>query len=197
MVEVWYCRDSGLLATDACKSDPRGSRVVKGSLAMDDAPTEYCDVHTYVELCDETNQVANEFCSQVEGNGTHTVALLNLNRSFPISGITVADQQYAIYSGSIPSGYYPALSPSGASMGQTCTVHTEESLPPEETDVPEVPTNPTDPTDPNQPVDPNAPVDSNQPIDQNPETPDGEGGTTEPPYHGWEDPANGGVVPDD
>ena len=197
VVEVWYCRDSGLLATDACKSDPRGSRIVKGSLAMDDAPTEYCDVHTYVELCDETNQVANEFCSQVEGNGTHTVALLNLNRSFPIPNITVADQQYVIYSGPIPSGYYRALSPSGTSMGQTCTVHTEESLPPEEPEVPEDPTNPTDPTDPNQPVDPNAPVDPNQPIDPNPDTPDGEGGTTEPPYHGWEDPANGGVVPDD
>ena len=82
-------------------------------------------------------------------------------------------------------------------MGQTCTVHTEESLPPEEPEVPEDPTNPTDPTDPNQPVDPNAPVDPNQPIVPNPDTPDGEDGTTEPPYHGWEDPANGGVVPDD
>lgn len=189
VVEVWYCRDSGKLATDACKSDPRGSRVVKGNLAMEDAPTEYCDVHTFVDICEGSGQIANEYCSQVEGNSTYKTALLNINRSFPISGIVVGDQQYAIYgSNTIPSGYYSAISPSGVYMGQVCTEHTEESLPPEE---PEEPTEPEDPNNPEQPVDPDNPGEPTDPNDPN------SGGETEPPYHGWEDPADGGEVPDD
>lgn len=85
VVECSYCRDSGLLATSACRADPRGNCVVSGLLALEDAPTEYCNVHTLVDVCDATEHVANEYCAQAEGNGTHQVGLLKLMRAFPRS----------------------------------------------------------------------------------------------------------------
>ena len=39
VVECSVCRDSGLLPTDACRSDPRGSRVVTVELSLYDVPT--------------------------------------------------------------------------------------------------------------------------------------------------------------
>lgn len=183
MVECSYCRDSGLIATDACLKDPRGGRVVKGILALDDVPTGYCNVHTKVDICAESGHAANEFCSQIEGNEIKSVGLLNLARAFPISGIVVQDQQYTYYDeAKIPSGYYPALSANGSIMGETCTLHTAESLPPEEPEEPEDPLNPFDPDNPDVP-----PADPNDPNEIPPEL----------PHHGWEDPANGGEIPDD
>lgn len=186
IVECYYCRDSGLLATDACKMDVRGSRVVTGYLAMDDAPAAYCTVHTEVELCDETGQVANEYCLQVEENSTHKIGVLNLLRTFPVSGIVVRDQQYVYYDvEEFPAGYYPAYSPTGVTIGDECTLHTEESLMPEE---PEEPENPDDPEG-GEVTDPENPVDGEN--SGEPNVPDGE---EKPPQ---EDPADGGEVPND
>ena len=46
LVQVTVCQDSGMLATTACESDPRGSRVVTEYCAADNVPTEYCTMHT-------------------------------------------------------------------------------------------------------------------------------------------------------
>jgi len=46
LVQVTVCQDSGLLATTACESDPRGSRVVTEYCAPDNVPTEMCNMHT-------------------------------------------------------------------------------------------------------------------------------------------------------
>ena len=46
LVAVTVCQDSGMLATTACESDPRGSRVVTEYCASDNVPTEYCTMHT-------------------------------------------------------------------------------------------------------------------------------------------------------
>ena len=203
VVEVWYCRDSGKLATEACRNDPRGSREVSGLLAMEDAPTDYCDVHKMVEICDESGQMANEYCDQVEGNGVHEVGLLDLLRAFPSSGVIVADQSYVIYrENELPSGYYAAISPNGTSVGDPCTVHTEESVETEE------PNGTDDVLDPDAPENPGS--GSGEPDDgdtgQNGGTtspddswmtgPEGTGGNPVVP-EGWEDPANGGSVPND
>ena len=189
VVECSYCRDSGLLATSACRADPRGNCVVSGLLALEDAPTEYCNVHTLVDVCDATEHVANEYCAQAEGNGTHQVGLLKLMRAFPVSGVTVVDQKYVYYNGnSVPSGYYPAVSPDGVSIGDVCTEHTEESVkPPEEGDpngvgdleIPDWPEDPDGSADPDQPGGPDS-------------------GTGEPPQDpGYEDPSDRGEIPDD
>ena len=111
VVECTVCRDSGLLMTDACREDPRGSRAVTVELSLYDVPTQNCDVHKEVEICGASGHVVNEYCKQVEGNTTKTVGLLDVSRAFPVRGITVQDQAYAVPNDSLPAGYYPASEP--------------------------------------------------------------------------------------
>ena len=87
VVECTVCRDSGLLMTDACREDPRGSRAVTVELSLYDVPTQNCDVHKEVEICGASGHVVNEYCKQVEGNTTKTVGLLDVSRAFPVRGI--------------------------------------------------------------------------------------------------------------
>ena len=83
LVEVTVCRDSGLLPSDACALDPRGERTVRVTLSAHDVPTETCNVHKEVEICNASGHVANEYCAQVPGNSTHKAALLDVSRAFP------------------------------------------------------------------------------------------------------------------
>lgn len=110
VVECTVCQDSGLLMTDACREDPRGSRAITVELSLYDVPTQNCNVHKEVEICGASGHVVNEYCKQVEGNTTKTVGLLDVSRAFPVRGITVQDQAYAVPNDSLPAGYYPALS---------------------------------------------------------------------------------------
>lgn len=140
VVTASYCRDSGKLATDACKNDPRGDRTVSGLLTLADVPTENCQVHQLVDICRASDHVANEYCSQVLGNSLYKMSLLCFNREFPVSGIVVEDQGYVVPTRDIKIGYYEAAAPKVDSVSLECYVHSEEDLPQdeEETDVPEI-----------------------------------------------------------
>ena len=129
VVECTVCRDSGLLMTDACREDPRGSRAVTVELSLYDVPTQNCDVHKEVEICGASGHVVNEYCKQVEGNTTKTVGLLDVSRAFPVRGITVQDQAYAVPNDSLPAGFYPALSPDVDAINVECYIHTRDDLP--------------------------------------------------------------------
>ncbi len=135
VVECTICQDSGLLVTDACRADPRGSRAVTAYLSLYDVPTGNCDVHKEAEICGASGHVVNEYCKQVDGNTTGTVGLLDVARAFPVRGITVLDQAYAMPNDSIPAGYYPALSPDVDAINVECYIHTRDDLP--EPEVPE------------------------------------------------------------
>lgn len=117
IVSAYYCRDSGLLATEWCQKDVRGSRVVSGEFASGDVPTQYCTAHVPVDWCTESKHVANEFCSQVEGNTVTKVGMLGINRYFGRSGIVVSDQQY-VYQTSIPGWHVPWCCKCGRSSQQ-------------------------------------------------------------------------------
>lgn len=58
------CRDSGLLATDNCAQDPRGSRVYTEVYVKGTTPTKTCDCHVKAKVCKEdgTTKLANEYC---------------------------------------------------------------------------------------------------------------------------------------
>ena len=135
VVECTVCQDSGLLMTDACREDPRGSRAITVELSLYDVPTQNCNVHKEVEICGASGHVVNEYCKQVEGNTTKTVGLLDVSRAFPVRGITVQDQAYAVPNDSLPAGYYPALSPDVDAINVECYIHTRDDLP--EPEVPE------------------------------------------------------------
>lgn len=130
VVKATYCRDSGKLATDACRKDVRGDRTITGELFMEDVPTESCDVHVMVSLCGD--HVANEFCSQVPGNKLTKAGMLDIDRVFPIAGIVVQDQSYVHSSTAVKPGYFEAVSPEVDPLNLECYVHSEEDVPKKE-----------------------------------------------------------------
>ena len=156
LVQVAYCMDSGKLATDECESDLRGSRVAYGYLFAEDVPTEYCEVHTMVEICtadpilnaagEPTGRyhLAGEFCPAVtvgedgvETLGKISVAALDLNRDY-LGGVRPEDDGYVLSS----------MQSAGA-----CTVHTKngvnEPYDPSRFDITDPSTWPTAEEDPN------------------------------------------------
>ncbi|MCQ2420775.1 MAG: hypothetical protein MJ118_06540, partial [Clostridia bacterium] len=129
VVECSICKDSGMLYTHACEEDVReGSRVEKVLLSIYDVPTQNCTAHKEVEVCNASGHVANRYCALAAGNGTHKVGLLDVSRAFPVRGITVLDQAYAISAAVLPEGYYPALSPSIDSVNVECYVHSSNDI---------------------------------------------------------------------
>ncbi|SHH87464.1 penicillin-binding protein 1A [Caloranaerobacter azorensis DSM 13643] len=56
------CTESGKLATDLCKRDPRGSTVRSEIFIKGTEPTEFCDVHVEALIDTSTNKLANKFC---------------------------------------------------------------------------------------------------------------------------------------
>lgn len=60
------CKVSGLVATDACKNDPRGSQVGSDYVAKDSIPTQTCNIHKTVKICSETGKLATEYCPNTE-----------------------------------------------------------------------------------------------------------------------------------
>ena len=64
VVSAEICADSGLLATDACKNDPRGSRVKTEIFVSGTVPTEECNVHKYVTVCADTYKLPNPTCTE-------------------------------------------------------------------------------------------------------------------------------------
>jgi len=130
LTQVEYCMDTGLRATDECRSDVRGSRVAVGYLYPEDIPTGSCEAHTMVEVCtadpildsdgEPTGRyrLSGEYCPldpivDEEGNETTcrvSVAVLDMPREY-IGDVHPEDDGY----------FLSALEELG-----TCTVHTEE-----------------------------------------------------------------------
>jgi len=62
LISVEICDDSGMLATSNCQNDYRGSRVTTKEILKNDAPTEYCTVHQYVQIDTTTGMLATSNC---------------------------------------------------------------------------------------------------------------------------------------
>ncbi len=112
LTTIQYCLDSGMLATEACRNDPRGSRVGTATVFRGDGPTESCTLHTEVEVCTDSPvldaggspvaglyHLAGEFCPReaipgvVEEPTVKTIAVLDLERE-DIGGKTAKDSSY-------------------------------------------------------------------------------------------------------
>ena len=71
MKTISVCKDSGKIATDACKQDIRNTgkdkdlnRVDSVMVYPEDIPSAKCSLHTMVEICKSGDGVANEYCKQ-------------------------------------------------------------------------------------------------------------------------------------
>ncbi len=62
VTQVELCKVSGLVPTDACKADQRGSQVGKDYVAKDSIPTATCNIHKMVKICNVSGKLANEYC---------------------------------------------------------------------------------------------------------------------------------------
>lgn len=64
IVELQVCSQSGKLAVPGlCDSDPRGSKIITEYFAEDNQPTETCDVHKKITVCNESGQIASPYCT--------------------------------------------------------------------------------------------------------------------------------------
>lgn len=103
IITISYCMDSGLLATEYCKNDPRGSRITTGKFLKDDAPTQYCTTHCQVNVCTDSpilNSEGNEtgmyhlagpYCPQ---ESVHTVSVLDYLRIKVDESVFINDDSY-------------------------------------------------------------------------------------------------------
>lgn len=57
------CKVSGLVATDACRKDPRGDQTGTDLIAKSSIPTATCNIHKMVKICNVSGKIATEFCT--------------------------------------------------------------------------------------------------------------------------------------
>ena len=132
VITVSYCYDSGLLATDACRKDPRGDRTVSAELYSEDVPTQSCNVHRMVDMCGESKHVAGKYCGQVEGNTIYKQSMLNIVRGFPTPGIVVEDQEFVVSDTPLRAGLFEPLAVEVDAQNLECYIHSEDDLPKED-----------------------------------------------------------------
>ena len=65
LVQVKVCSVSGKLATPACDGDLGGHKPVNAWFVSGTQPTELCDWHYTVPVCEESGKVANQYCPVV------------------------------------------------------------------------------------------------------------------------------------
>ena len=91
--KVTVCMDSGLLATDACKCDLRGSRVHTVEVATGTGPTESCNLHKMIQYCTEGKCIAGPNCP---ASSVVQRSVLDYTRTNYGSGIVAADNAYLL-----------------------------------------------------------------------------------------------------
>lgn len=92
VTKAQYCKDSGKLATQNCKTgDPRGSRLESGYFTLDTVPSEYCDRHVTVDYCTIGKGIA---CDACPADAIKQISLVYVDtRDFPMQ-IKITDTQY-------------------------------------------------------------------------------------------------------
>lgn len=120
LVKVRVCADSGLLATDACGADLRGSRVREVEVAAGTAPVEECGLHKFYDYCTEGKVLATAFCPP---SGVKQVGLLDYVREDYGPGVTAEDGAY------LASSLQTTLE-DGSVSRPPCPVHGDGFLPP-------------------------------------------------------------------
>lgn len=137
VIKATYCKDSGLLMTDACRLDPRGNRAETGYFAAGTQPNSYCTTHVKVNYDTATGCIASSRCPS---ENVKQIGLIEVtDRSFPVQ-VTVTDAQYVyrdlppttepggwwgepFFINTIPSGTYVGISSAEAQYNQFCWHH--------------------------------------------------------------------------
>jgi len=92
ITSVTVCMDSGLLATDACAADLRGSRVHTVEVAAGTEPTESCNLHVFKDYCVDGKCLAGANCP---ASSVKHVSFLDYTRT-AYEGISADDNPYLL-----------------------------------------------------------------------------------------------------
>lgn len=66
IVQLQVCSQSGKLPVEGlCDHDPRGSQIVTEYFSIDNQPTDYCQTHVKVKICNTSGHVASAQCTNV------------------------------------------------------------------------------------------------------------------------------------
>jgi len=114
LTRVETCSVSGLRATDACRNDQLGYDTVKDYWVT--PPTEYCDMHTTLRICQDSGMLATDYCWNVSEEGVIVIPQYHTLSRF--IGTKYEDVLIEYLGG------YCIYGQSGA-----CTWHTSESAP--------------------------------------------------------------------
>ncbi len=134
------CWKSGKLPGPYCSTDPQGGCIETFYYKEGTQPTEVCNVHHQLYVCDASGKIAHEGCPSATLN-----TYVDLNRSFPAT-VRIGDAGYIcprlsaknvlyshgtlpVYTNMVPEGDTPALSLYGHTANCLCTVHTPSATP--------------------------------------------------------------------
>ena len=92
VVAATVCRDSGLRPNEYCKEDPRGDRTYTEYFVKGTVPTKTCECHVKVQICTETQLLANEFCTVKE----EKVFITRPNSETDVSWKSAKDAEYML-----------------------------------------------------------------------------------------------------
>lgn len=56
------CLDTGLIATDLCRNDPRKNRVITDYFVEGTEPEEECEMHKVIYICKDSGKLLGDFC---------------------------------------------------------------------------------------------------------------------------------------
>lgn len=101
VVEIEVCKDSGLLPTELCKKDLRGSRVYTEYFNSKNGtiPKEYCSTHVYYEVCPDSFDKPNPVCEDLTGKAT----IVMLDRHYDKTGNPTVEPEDYYYE--VPNSY--------------------------------------------------------------------------------------------
>ena len=119
IVTASVCNVSGLLSTDECAHDPRGTRVHTEIFAAGTEPTTTCDSHQKYEICTVSGKVPGPYCPE------ETIEeRIGFVRPTPYDGET-DDKAFEV--------------PAAIVEGELCDVHSTAPEPTPNTDEPNIP----------------------------------------------------------
>lgn len=95
LIPMQVCKQSGLLPTEYCSLDPRGSQVITEYFVPGTVPSKYCETHVKAEICTNSNMLRSQFCP---GNLIEQRILVTRTASYDRS-FSVQDEAYQLPQG--------------------------------------------------------------------------------------------------
>lgn len=92
LIPVQVCKQSGLLPTEYCSQDPRGSQIITEYFVPGTVPSKHCETHVKAEICTNSNMLKSQYCP---GNLIEQRIFVTRNKTYDHS-FSVQDDAYQL-----------------------------------------------------------------------------------------------------